>query len=52
MHNITDFSFVDLGGIDGLLYITTFWGRVNHFQQRLQSNEKLQNMMKNVKEVN
>ena len=30
--NITDFgAFLDLGGLDGLLYITDIsWGRINH----------------------
>lgn len=30
--NITDFgAFLDLGGVDGLLYITDIsWGRINH----------------------
>ena len=30
--NITDFgAFMDLGGLDGLLYITDIsWGRINH----------------------
>ena len=33
--NITDFgAFMDLGGVDGLLYITDIsWGRINHPQE-------------------
>ncbi|NND08908.1 MAG: 30S ribosomal protein S1 [Saprospiraceae bacterium] len=41
--NITDFgAFMDLGGIDGLLYITDIsWGRINHPNEVLELNEKL-----------
>lgn len=41
--NITDFgAFMDLGGIDGLLYITDIsWGRINHPNEVLQLNQKL-----------
>ncbi len=41
--NITDFgAFMDLGGIDGLLYITDIsWGRINHPNEVLSLNEKL-----------
>ncbi len=41
--NITDFgAFIDLGGVDGLLYITDIsWGRVNHPNEALQLNQKL-----------
>lgn len=42
--NITDFgAFMDLGGLDGLLYITDIsWGRINHPQEVLQLDQKLQ----------
>lgn len=42
--NITDFgAFIDLGGIDGLLYITDIsWGRINHPNEVLQMDQKLQ----------
>jgi small subunit ribosomal protein S1 len=41
--NITDFgAFIDLGGIDGLLYITDIsWGRITHPNEILQMNQKL-----------
>lgn len=41
--NITDFgAFIDLGGVDGLLYITDIsWGRINHPSDLLQLNQKL-----------
>ncbi len=41
--NITDFgAFMDLGGIDGLLYITDIsWGRINHPEEVLELNQKL-----------
>jgi small subunit ribosomal protein S1 len=41
--NITDFgAFMDLGGVDGLLYITDIsWGRVNHPNEVLSMNQKL-----------
>jgi len=41
--NITDFgAFMDLGGVDGLLYITDIsWGRINHPQEVLELNQKL-----------
>lgn len=41
--NITDFgAFMDLGGIDGLLYITDIsWGRINHPNEVLELNEKI-----------
>ncbi len=41
--NITDFgAFLDLGGVDGLLYITDIsWGRINHPSEVLQLNQKL-----------
>ena len=41
--NITDFgAFIDLGGIDGLLYITDIsWGRINHPSEVLKMNQKL-----------
>ena len=42
--NITDFgAFMDLGGLDGLLYITDIsWGRINHPQEVLELDQKLQ----------
>lgn len=42
--NITDFgAFMDLGGLDGLLYITDIsWGRINHPQEVLQLDQKIQ----------
>lgn len=42
--NITDFgAFIDLGGIDGLLYITDIsWGRINHPSEVLQLEQKIQ----------
>ncbi len=41
--NITDFgAFMDLGGVDGLLYITDIsWGRISHPSEVLEINEKL-----------
>ena len=41
--NITDFgAFMDLGGVDGLLYITDIsWGRINHPSEVLELNQKL-----------
>ncbi|MEZ4914263.1 MAG: 30S ribosomal protein S1 [Chitinophagales bacterium] len=41
--NITDFgAFVDLGGVDGLLYITDIsWGRINHPSEVLEREQKL-----------
>ncbi len=41
--NITDFgAFMDLGGLDGLLYITDIsWGRINHPSEVLQLDQKL-----------
>lgn len=41
--NITDFgAFMDLGGVDGLLYITDIsWGRINHPSEVLAVNDKV-----------
>lgn len=41
--NITDFgAFMDLGGVDGLLYITDIsWGRINHPNEILTLNQKI-----------
>jgi small subunit ribosomal protein S1 len=41
--NITDFgAFLDLGGLDGLLYITDIsWGRINHPTEVLKLDQKL-----------
>jgi small subunit ribosomal protein S1 len=41
--NITDFgAFIDLGGVDGLLYITDItWGRINHPNEVLQLDQKI-----------
>ncbi len=41
--NITDFgAFMDLGGVDGLLYITDIsWGRINHPSEILAINQKV-----------
>ncbi len=41
--NITDFgAFMDLGGVDGLLYITDIsWGRINHPNEILELNQKI-----------
>jgi small subunit ribosomal protein S1 len=41
--NITDFgAFIDLGGVDGLLYITDIsWGRITHPKEVLELNQKL-----------
>ena len=40
--NITDFgAFMDLGGLDGLLYITDIsWGRINHPSEVLKLDQK------------
>jgi small subunit ribosomal protein S1 len=42
--NITDFgAFMDLGGLDGLLYITDIsWGRIQHPNEVLKLDQKLQ----------
>jgi small subunit ribosomal protein S1 len=41
--NITDFgAFIDLGGVDGLLYLSDIsWGRINHPSEVLELNEQL-----------
>jgi small subunit ribosomal protein S1 len=41
--NITDFgAFLDLGGLDGLLYITDIsWGRINHPNEVLKVDQKI-----------
>lgn len=41
--NVTDFgAFIDLGGVDGLLYITDIsWGRVQHPSEVLHNGQKL-----------
>ncbi len=41
--NITDFgAFIDLGGVDGLLYITDIsWGRINHPNEVLKLNQSI-----------
>lgn len=41
--NITDFgAFMDLGGVDGLLYITDIsWGRISHPSEVLELNQKI-----------
>lgn len=41
--NITDFgAFMDLGGVDGLLYITDIsWGRISHPSEILELNQKV-----------
>jgi len=41
--NITDFgAFMDLGGVDGLLYITDIsWGRISHPNEILELNQKV-----------
>lgn len=41
--NITDFgAFLDLGGVDGLLYITDIsWGRISHPSEILQLNQRI-----------
>lgn len=41
--NITDFgAFLDLGGVDGLLYITDIsWGRISHPSEVLSLNQKV-----------
>jgi len=42
--NITDFgAFMDLGGLDGLLYITDIsWGRISHPSEVLKLDQKIQ----------
>lgn len=41
--NLTDFgAFLDLGGVDGLLYITDIsWGRISHPGEKLELNQKI-----------
>lgn len=41
--NLTDFgAFLDLGGVDGLLYITDIsWGRISHPSEVLKLNQKI-----------
>ena len=41
--NVTDFgAFIDLGGVDGLLYITDIsWGRITHPSEVLHNGQKL-----------
>ncbi len=41
--NITDFgAFLDLGGVDGLLYVTDIsWGRISHPSEVLSINQKI-----------
>src|SRR5438045_9736409 len=41
--NITDFgAFMDLGGLDGLLYITDIsWGRISHQGEVLKLDQKI-----------
>lgn len=41
--NVTDFgAFIDLGGVDGLLYITDIsWGRITHPSEVLSNGQKL-----------
>jgi len=41
--NVTDFgAFIDLGGVDGLLYITDIsWGRITHPSEVLENGQKL-----------
>lgn len=41
--NVTDFgAFIDLGGVDGLLYITDIsWGRITHPSEILENGQKL-----------
>ena len=41
--NITDFgAFMDLGGVDGLLYITDIsWGRISHPSEVLELNQRI-----------
>jgi small subunit ribosomal protein S1 len=41
--NITDFgAFLDLGGVDGLLYITDIsWGRINHPNEVLHNGQRI-----------
>ena len=42
--NVTDFGvFIDLGGVDGLIHITDLsWGRVNHPEEVVSLDQKLQ----------
>jgi small subunit ribosomal protein S1 len=42
--NMTNFGvFIDLGGVDGLLHITDIsWGRINHPEELLQLDQKVQ----------
>jgi small subunit ribosomal protein S1 len=42
--NMTNFGvFIDLGGVDGLLHITDIsWGRINHPQELLKLDQKIQ----------
>ena len=42
--DITDFgAFLDLGGVDGLLYITDIsWGRINHPEEIVKLDDKIQ----------
>jgi small subunit ribosomal protein S1 len=42
--NMTNFGvFIDLGGVDGLLHITDIsWGRINHPQEMLKLDQKIQ----------
>ena len=42
--NMTNFGvFIDLGGVDGLLHITDIsWGRINHPQEVLKLDQKIQ----------
>ena len=42
--NITDFgAFMDLGGLDGLLYITDIsWGRISHPSEVVKMDQKFQ----------
>ena len=44
LENITDFgAFMDLGGLDGLLYITDIsWGRISHPSEVVKLDQKLQ----------
>lgn len=45
--NITDYgAFIDLGSVDGLLYLTDIsWGRVNHPSEVLEFNQKVKVMV-------
>ncbi|MEP0712387.1 MAG: 30S ribosomal protein S1 [Algoriphagus sp.] len=44
INNMTNFGvFIDLGGVDGLLHITDIsWGRINHPEEVLQLDQKVQ----------